>query len=249
MRENHFIHSILYIEFEHKAQEVMTTLAPPVKIMQFCQHQSPNKCNAMSIQTISMQFPPKKKKRVSFKPTVVIQPIEPLARSQEDKSRLYHSKEEMKAFATEAKSVHILSSSDPNGACTLGLEAYPSLRGLELYLFLGTRVRNQGIAKQAFLRYQHNLNTKTNKAEEEKIMCLSVASQKLSNWSRLVALETARIDSLRVYDGEDYLIPIETDSVDIEPFPAFPPPKRRRVTTEDEQDVDTQTSKRSKNMN
>ena len=157
----------------------------------------------------------------------------------------YHSKEELKAFATEAKLVHVLSSSDPNGACTLGLEAYPSLRGLELYLFLGTRVRNKVLAKQAFLRYQYNLNTNTNKSAEEKIMCLSAASQKLSNWSRLVAQETARIDSLRVYDG-DYLIPIETDSIDIEPFPAFPPSKRRRVTLEDKTDVDTLTSKRSK---
>ena len=223
----------------------MTTLAPRVKIMQHCQHHCPKNCNAVAMQPISIQLPPKKKKRVSFKPTVVIQPIEPLARSQEDKSRLYHSKEEMKAFATEAKSVHILSSSGGNGACTLGLEAYPSLRGLELYLFLGTRVRNKVLAKQAFLRYQHNLNTNTSKAEEEKIMCLSAASQKLSNWSRLVALETARIDSLRVYD-EDYLIPIDTDSVDIEPFPAFPPSKRRRVTVEDDQDVGLQTSKRSR---
>ena len=146
----------------------MTTLAPRVKIMQHCQHHCPKNCNAVAMQPISMQLPPKKKKRVSFKPTVVIQPIEPLARSQEDKSRLYHSKEEMKAFATEAKSVHILSSSEWTGACTLGLEAYPSLRGLELYLFLGTRVRNKVLAKQAFLGIFFMFVARNNKKREER---------------------------------------------------------------------------------
>ena len=206
---------------------------------------------AKAIQCMNSAFTrlaPSNKKRVSFSATITVQPIESLT-EQGDKTRLYYTKDEMKTFASEAKLVRRLSLSSPSrdGDYMLGIEAAntTSLRGLELYLYPETRVRNKLAAERLMLSYQQKLNSNKNKSAEEKIMYLAAACSKLSKWSRLVALETARLDSLLVYDG-DYLIPVDTNSVDIPPFPDYSVSKRRRVTVYDEQDHldDSQSSKR-----
>jgi hypothetical protein len=192
---------------------------------------------------------PSKKKRVSFSRTITVQPIEPFSK-QGDKSRLYYNKDEMNTFASAAKFIRILVRSSPSrdGDCMIGLEeaaTTSSLRGLELYLFPETRVRNKMVAERLMMSYQQKLNGNKNKSAEEKIMYLAAACSKLSKWSRLVALETARLDSLLAYDG-DYMIPVDTNSFDIPPFPDYSVSKRRRVTVYDEQDHsdDSQRSKR-----
>lgn len=208
----------------------------------------PGGAKAIQLYSAFTRLTPSKKKRVSFSPIITVQPIEILSK-QGDKTKLYYTKDEMKTFASEAKLVRRLSLSSPSrdGDCMLGLEAAntTSLRGLELYLYPETRVRNKLAAEHLMLSYHQKLKGNKNKSAEEKIVYLAAACSKLSNWSRLVALETARLDSLLVYDG-DYLIPIDTDSFDIAPFPDYSASKRRRVTVYDEQDHldDNQISKR-----
>ena len=81
----------------------------------------------------------------------------------------------------------------------IGLEADPALRGFERYLY-PIRVRNKVLARKAMLKYQKNLNATPNKTSEYKLQLLAAASAKLSQWAKLVAIETARHDSLRVYE-------------------------------------------------
>lgn len=188
-------------------------------------------------------------RRVSFKPTVTVQPVEQLVTTQEDKSRLHYSKDEMDAFSLEVKAIRTLSkdlpaASSPCSAhatrkdCVLRLEADPALRGLELYL-CPIRVRNKVLASNALIKYHRNLKTDFTKTDGEKLICLATASAKLGQWSKQVAMETARLDSLRAFDREDYLIPIN-EPVDISPFPVKVTKRSRRVTC----DEDSQPTKR-----
>lgn len=98
----------------------------------------------------------------------------------------------------------------------IGLEADPALRGLERYL-CPARSRNKLIAIKGLLKYQNHLNASPVKTSDEKAKRLAKASVKLSNWSRMVARETGRLDSLKAFEG-DYLIPIN-EPVRIAPFP------------------------------
>ena len=194
------------------------------------------------------------KRRVTFRPSVTVQPVENICMQEQDKSRLYYSKDELKVLTLEAKAIHALSKeqlpdeSSPCGVhaarqdCMLGLEADPALRGLELYL-CPTRVRNKQLAKKALLKYYRTISSDPTKSQEERLKCLSNASQKLmSQWSKKVALETARLDSIRAYDG-DYLIPVDTPAVEICPFPVIL--KKRRVTQDDEEEeMQQQAAKR-----
>ena len=82
-----------------------------------------------------------------------------------------------------------------------------TLRGLELIMY-PKRKQNKLLAHRSLLKYQQLLNSKPNLSPERKVKLLAAASEKLNKWSSLVALETARLDALRAYDG-DYLIPIE----------------------------------------
>lgn len=45
----------------------------------------------------------KSKRRVTFKPTITVQPIKNIAMQSEDKSRLYYSKDELKTLSLEIK--------------------------------------------------------------------------------------------------------------------------------------------------
>eukprot|EP00585_Thalassiosira_rotula_P006282 CAMPEP_0196149092 /NCGR_PEP_ID=MMETSP0910-20130528/29102_1 /TAXON_ID=49265 /ORGANISM="Thalassiosira rotula, Strain GSO102" /LENGTH=197 /DNA_ID=CAMNT_0041411949 /DNA_START=109 /DNA_END=698 /DNA_ORIENTATION=+ len=160
--------------------------------------------------------------RVKFKSTVEIQPID-CEMTLEEKSRSYYSKEELNTLHHEVNAIHnafkhFPDESSPCGVhmttaqgCMIGLEADTALRGLERYL-CPARARNKFIARKGILKYQNNLNANTNKTRDEKNRSLARASVKLSHWSKLVARETARIDSLRACEG-DYLIPISEPTV------------------------------------
>eukprot|EP00579_Thalassiosira_antarctica_P029698 CAMPEP_0202032340 /NCGR_PEP_ID=MMETSP0905-20130828/65478_1 /ASSEMBLY_ACC=CAM_ASM_000554 /TAXON_ID=420261 /ORGANISM="Thalassiosira antarctica, Strain CCMP982" /LENGTH=144 /DNA_ID=CAMNT_0048596199 /DNA_START=194 /DNA_END=624 /DNA_ORIENTATION=- len=142
--------------------------------------------------------------------------------TEEEKSRSYYSKNELKAFSLEVKAICTLSKKVPasstccahatTGDCIIGLGADPALRGLERYLS-PIRVKNKVIAQKALLKYYKKLNANPNKTSEKKLQSLAVASAKVSQWSKSVAMETARVDSLRAHEG-DYCISIN-DPVDI----------------------------------
>lgn len=83
-----------------------------------------------------------------------------------------------------------------------------TLRGLELIMF-PKRKRNKMLALRSLLKYQQLLKSKPHLSTERKEQALAMASVKLNLWSTKVAIETARLDALRAYDGCDYLIPIE----------------------------------------
>eukprot|EP00579_Thalassiosira_antarctica_P010268 CAMPEP_0201913986 /NCGR_PEP_ID=MMETSP0903-20130614/4294_1 /ASSEMBLY_ACC=CAM_ASM_000552 /TAXON_ID=420261 /ORGANISM="Thalassiosira antarctica, Strain CCMP982" /LENGTH=206 /DNA_ID=CAMNT_0048449299 /DNA_START=128 /DNA_END=748 /DNA_ORIENTATION=+ len=185
------------------------------------------------------------REKLRFQPTVRVKPID-CRMTKEEKSRSFYSRNELKAFSLEVKAIHTLSKILPDASstcgthatprdCMIGLEANPALRGLERYL-CPTRVRNTALAQKALLTYHKQLNVNPNKTSEEKLQSLAAASAKMSQWSKLVAMETARLDSLSSYEG-DYLISIN-EPVDTSPFPATT--KRRRVTS----DEDSQPVKR-----
>ena len=116
-------------------------------------------------------------------------------------------------------------------ASLLGLDdrdnnTFDTLRGLELIMY-PTRKQNKSLAQRSLIKYQTLLNSKSNMSPERKCQALAVASVKLNLWSSLVAMETARLDALRAYDG-DYLIPIAQPVNIISPFPFY---KKRQRTT------------------
>mmetsp|Transcript_16148 Transcript_16148/g.24508 ORF Transcript_16148/g.24508 Transcript_16148/m.24508 type:complete len:194 (+) Transcript_16148:86-667(+) len=160
----------------------------------------------------------KRRRRVMFKSAVTI-PID-CSMTPEEKSRSYYRKEELKKL----RHADVLSTRNDapqhaatiQGGCLIGLEADPALRGLERYLY-PARPRNKLIAIKGLLKYYNHLNASPDKTSDEKAVCLARTSAKLSHWSRMVARETGRLDSLRALGG-DYSIPIN-EPVRIAPFP------------------------------
>jgi len=172
------------------------------------------------------------RKRLRFNPTVTVQPIDCMM-TEEEKSHAYYSKSELKAIslckeqpphASSACGAHAMTQD-----CVIGLEADPALRGLERYL-CPVRVQNKVLARKTLKKYSERISADPRMTDEQKLRSLAAVSAKLSQWSKSVALETARLDSLRAYDG-DYLIPID-GPVDILPFPATT--KRRRVCSDED---------------
>ena len=193
----------------------------------------------------SMRIPAKRPKRVvSFMPFVTVQPVERFTSTREDKLRLYYSTDELDAFSVEAKASRTLTKDIPSPStacsarvtkrdCLVGLNADPALRGLELYL-CPIRVRNKLLAEKSFLKYHEKLSGDLTKTDDEKLACLAEASGVLGRWARMVAIETARLDSIRAYDDRDYPIPTSKMALTIEPFPATSiPTKRRRLVDGD----------------
>ena len=186
-------------------------------------------------------------RRIRFAPAVTVQPID-CTLTPEEHSRSHYSKDEMAAFSLEVKKAVSCTPSVQSaccvvhaceGDCLVGLEADPALRGIGHYL-CPTRVRNKYLVRKALLKYKRSLNAvhPSSKTREEKLRSLASTSAKLSHWSRMVAMETARLDSLRAYDI-DYMIPIG-EPVVVTQFPISITTKRvRRVTCEDEE-VDSQ---------
>ncbi len=188
------------------------------------QHHGPASVSSVPARSNPSTAAKQSKRRVTFELMVAVQPID-CSMTRDEKSRSYYSKKELKV------SRQLPDTSSSCGAhvaaidCVIGLGADPALRGLELSL-LPVRARNKAIASKGVLKYQNALEANSGKTSEEKLRSLARASAKLSHWSKLVARETARLDSLRAYGG-DYLIPID-EPVDILPFPltAYLPARR-----------------------
>lgn len=208
----------------------------PVIIMQYPQHyqyqEHPSAtaddmhiitAAAALLSSIQTQQPPIKKRRVTFKPTITVQPVSNLSKDLEQKSRLYYTKEE---FEQEKMSIRRIAKDAMVAPSSSHCLSDPTLRGMEMYL-CKPRVQNKHLARKAFLQYQHNINANTAMSNEEKQLRIAAASSKLSQWSRLVAMETARQDSYAAY-SKDYLIPIDNNSVEIPPFPSLLSDSKRR---------------------
>lgn len=178
---------------------------------------------AALLSSIQTQQPPIKKRRVTFKPTITVQPVSNLSKDPEQKSRLYYTKDE---FEQEKMSIRRIAKDAMVAPSSSHCLSDPTLRGMEMYL-CKPRVQNKHLARKAFLQYQHNINANTAMSNEEKQLRIAAASSKLSQWSRLVAMETARQDSYAAY-SKDYLIPIDNNSVEIPPFPSLLSDSKRR---------------------
>mmetsp|Transcript_26930 Transcript_26930/g.57752 ORF Transcript_26930/g.57752 Transcript_26930/m.57752 type:complete len:270 (-) Transcript_26930:115-924(-) len=181
------------------------------------------------------------KKSVTFKPTCTVGTHTRKGMTKEEKSRLYYSKQELEIFNLEAHAICTLSIELPdifrNTGPLLSMERQESmlglddniittmdtLRGLELIMY-PKRKQNKLIAQRSLLKYQTLLNSKPNVSGERKHLALAAASAKLNMWSSLVALETARLDVLRAYEGK-YMLPIAPPVTIISPFPFY---KKRR---------------------
>jgi hypothetical protein len=192
----------------------------------------------------SIQIPPPhiKKRRVTFKPTITVQPVSNLSKHPEQKSRLYYTKDEFEKEKTTIRRIAKVAMVAPSSSHCL---SDPILRGMEMYL-CKLRVQNKMLAKKAFFQYQHNINANTAMSNEKKQLRIAAASSKLSQWSKLVAIETARQDSYEAY-GEDYLIPIDNNSIEIPSFPSLlsADSKRRRVTVEEDDEISAADSQAS----
>jgi len=187
-----------------------------------------------SINVEKQQQPPIKKRKITFKPTITVQPVSNLSKDPEQKSALYYTKDEFEEEKTSIRRIAKDAMVAPSSSHCL---SDPTLRGMEMYL-CKPRVQNKHLARKAFLQYQHNINTNTAMSSEEKQLRIAAASSKLSQWSRLVAIETARQDSYAAY-GKEYLIPIDNNSIEIPPFPSLlsADSKRRRVTVEEDDEI------------
>lgn len=173
----------------------------------------------------------KPKRTVSFRPTVTVHPVEKLSSNQDYRSRLYLSRKDMSEITINNKA--ILSSSKKTRGCDAlyncaehgisGLQADPALRGLELSL-CPTRVRNVLITTRTIIKYHRKLNADPTKSVEEKLLSLAAVSSKMSQWSTLIALETARHDSLQVYRENDSILINKSEDISLPPIT-----KRRRI--------------------
>ena len=187
------------------------------------------------------------KKTVSFKPTCAVRITHGCEDSiVDDKSRLFYSRHELEMMKLEASALCVLSRDLPVAAASAGTHlldrrdsiltrtravATDTPRGLELAMYPARR-NIKLIAKQSFLRYQRLLDTKANLGSEERQLALAGASMRLTGWSTLVAMETARWDALRAYDWDGYPIPVVYEPVVItSPFPFY---KKRRIALDDE---------------
>lgn len=190
----------------------------------------------------------------------------------EMKSQLYYSKEERDGFQLEVKAIREglfdcyriqqqqQASTDTTTTLTpqhilLPLASAPALRGLELHIH-PLRIRNKITACKAFLKYQQHICSSQHRqnalgmachssfgmSTRQRDDCLAEAYGKLSEWSRMVALETGRLDSLRAYGMNDEersevlprsLTPTQ-EPVEISSFPSL---KKRRVSTTVEDEV------------
>ena len=147
------------------------------------------------------------KRNVTFRSTVTVHPVEKLANNEEDRSRMYLIKEEMNQISNKNRAIQFSSketqTSFEHG--TVGLHADPALRGPEV-LLCPKQVSNKLFIRRTVLKYQRKLNAKSTKADEENFISLAALSAKLSQWSTLVALESARRTSLQAYAGDELIL-------------------------------------------
>lgn len=190
----------------------------------------------------------KKKKMVTFKPICTMR-THYTSLSTAERRRMYYSKEELKILNLEAHAICTLlqdlpgisnsetlltMSAERRESMKLGGSSHvsrtDSLRGLELEMY-PKRKRNKILAQKSLLKYQEHLKRPSKQVpelderliSERRSLALAAASAKLSTWSKLVALETARLDALRAYES-DYLIPTSPDEpveITSTPFPFY----------------------------
>jgi len=175
--------------------------------------------------------PPRKK--VSFNPVVQVRrrTLPPPVMTSL-KSSLYYSKSELASINLEAKRVVDSRGrlDSPTGredeGCLRGLESMTlededCLRGLESMASPSRKVKKV-LATKGILKYHRIISERDDIPAERKHLLLATASSKISEWARLVSLEAARVDSLRVF-GADYLIPVELVPVETTSFCPFKP--------------------------
>ena len=187
------------------------------------------------------------KKTVSFKPTSTVRITHRFEDStMDDKSRLYYSRRELDTTKLEANALCILSRALPAAMSTgtylldrcdsvltrtRAVAATDTPRGLELTMY-PARKKIKLIALRSLLRYQSVLNTKPNLGGENRQLALASASMRLTGWSTLVAMETARWDALRAYDSDGYPIPVISEPVVMtSPFPFY---RKKLIAPDDE---------------
>lgn len=202
------------------------------------QSQAPSATCSASVHLVARSTVKKNKRRVTFQPMLIVQPVD-CRMSHEEKSNSYYSKDELDVFHREVKEIckRAMPSNDVPGM--IGVED-PVGRGLELKL-CPVRARAKTLVRKALLKQQKKANANPNTTSEQKLLFVAKASAALGRWSRMVALETARLDALRAYEA-DYLIPIDSP-VDIPRFPFLATKPKRRVTVDEE---DSRPAKRSR---
>lgn len=156
-------------------------------------------------------------RHVSFTPTVRVTTVVKLSNTPEEKGRLYHTKAELNGFYQDVKEFYAshpdrpgTTSSSSSPACPpkrrrevlVRQDADPNIRGLELF-FYPTRVQNKSLTRKSLRKHYNDLNVDTTLTEEQRVRSLAAMSSKLSYWSKLVAAETARLDSIRAYGSPD----------------------------------------------
>ena len=165
------------------------------------------------------------RRNVSFRSTVTVHSMEKLAKNDEDRSRMYQISNKNRAIQLSSKETH---TSFEHG--TVGLHVDPALHGPEV-LSCPKKVSNKLFIRITVLKFQRKLNAKPTKSDEENFISLAALSAKLSQWSTLVALESARRTSLQAYAGDELIL---TNALaDTSPFPRT---KRQRVAFDNEDD-------------
>lgn len=237
-----YSYSPYYVD-QHQDQAVVPTSPPPSHTNayqgQYGIEYSPTSVIALpALPSVNVK---PAKKSVTFKPTCTVRTHKCNGMTKEERSKLCYSRQELTVLNLEAHAICTLSLELPDIRNTgtlltmerretlLGLHddndasALETLRGLELIIY-PKRKQNKVLARKSLLKYQTLLNSKPNLSSERKHLALAAASAKLNLWSSLVAMETARLDVLRAYDGE-YMIPFTPPVNIISPFPFY---KKRR---------------------
>lgn len=160
-------------------------------------------------------------KKLSFNPAIEVHrtTLPPAMTSME--SRLYYSKSELASITLEAKRVVDSRGQRMFDSLAAGLEDEDCLRGLESLTSPSRKVKKV-LAAKGILKYHRIISERDDIPPERKHLLLATASSKISERARLVSLETARMDSLRVF-GADYRIPVELVPVETTSFFAFKP--------------------------
>ncbi|KAL7536989.1 hypothetical protein ACHAWF_005622 [Thalassiosira exigua] len=214
-------------------------MMPPVDAVP-CQYQGPFMCFPAAPATYPHEAPvptlAKRKRRLAFHPSVRVQPVD-CALTPLEKSCSFYTRSEMKAFSAEGKAVRDLSRERTDRVSPCGIYVAESDRGLELYASK-IRQRNKYLATKAILKYQMKLEADLSMTAEQKARALARASAEAGRWARAAAIETARVDALRAYDG-DYLIPID-EPIAVTPFAVKV--KRRRVSLDDDDEEEREPS-------
>ncbi|KAL3782394.1 hypothetical protein HJC23_005442 [Cyclotella cryptica] len=171
-------------------------------------------------------------KKISFNERVSVHPVPERSTNMTpgEKSQVYYSKEELTNFQLERKQIcnkviqqaRFLSKINPAVSpaknVSLILKSNANLRGFEA-LLCPTRKRNKTMALEAVHDYQNQLNAmKFSFTPQQKEVALAELYSKVTYWSQMLALFTARNDRSQLYELDmvrDSPQPIEVKSESI----------------------------------